>query len=85
MKYIIKKTHEGLDIKAFLRLQGVSHSLLKDLKKREDGILVNGIHQNVLYKLKENDILELNIYDTEKEGIDYGLQKRVFLYRGTCK
>lgn len=71
MKYIIKKTHEGLDIKAFLRLQGVSHSLLKDLKKREDGILVNGIHQNVLYKLKENDILELNIYDTEKEENEF--------------
>ena len=33
----------------------MSHSLIKKLKKIPNGILVNGSHQNVLYKLKEND------------------------------
>ena len=67
MKYKIKKEFEGNDIKTFLRKEGVSHSLLKKLKKRADGILVNGKHENVIYHLKENDILELNIYDTEED------------------
>ena len=67
MKYIISTEQEGMTIKVFVGLNGVSHSLLKKLKKLHDGILVNGVHQNVIYVLKENDILTLNIYDTKEE------------------
>ena len=71
MKYVIIKEYEGYDIKTFLYKEGVSHSLLKKLKKRDDGILVNGKHHNVIYTLKENDVLELNIYDTKEDENEF--------------
>ncbi len=63
MKYIINKENENLKIKDFLRKNKISSNLLKRLKKIPDGITVNGLHQNVIYVLKENDVLELNIDD----------------------
>ena len=70
-KYIINKELEGKNIKELLRLKGFSHSLLKQLKKIPDGITVNGIHQNVVYILKENDVLELNIYDSKEDENEF--------------
>ena len=66
MKYIINKKQEGQEIKVFLKANNISMSLMKQLKKMPNGILVNGLHQNVLYILKENDILELNISDNKE-------------------
>ena len=44
---------------------------MKKLKKIPNGILVNGLHQNVLYILKENDILELNIADNKEDENEF--------------
>lgn len=71
MKIIITKQDEGIEIKNFLKNINMSHSLIKKLKKIPNGILVNGSHQNVLYKLKENDVLELNYDDTREETNEY--------------
>ena len=71
MKYVINKEQEGMTIKDFAKSIGISHSLLKRLKKFSDGILVNGLHQNVIYVLKENDELNLNIYDTKEDENEY--------------
>lgn len=71
MKYIIIKEQAGLEIKAFLKSIKISASLLKKLKKMPDGILVNGLHQNVLYILKENDVLTLNIADNKEDENEF--------------
>ncbi len=71
MKYVISKEQAGQEIKAFLKSIKMSASLLKQLKKIPDGILINGLHQNVLYILKENDILELNIADTKEDENEF--------------
>lgn len=65
MKYIIDKNYADLTIKEFLKKENISHSLLKRLKKIPNGITVNKKQENVLYRLKHNDILELKIMDSE--------------------
>ncbi len=67
MRYLIEKEQSGQKIKDFLKSIEMSVSLIKQLKKFSNGILVNGLHQNVLYVLKENDILELNFDDTKED------------------
>lgn len=67
MKYIIDIENRGIIIKDFLKRIGYSSSLLTKLKKLDDGILVNGIHQNVLYTLKEGDVLTIKHEDTDKD------------------
>ncbi|MBQ7760687.1 MAG: RluA family pseudouridine synthase [Clostridia bacterium] len=67
MKYIIDKENSGILIKSFLKQNGYSSALLTRLKKQEDGILVNGVHQNVLYVLQEGDVLALKQEDTGED------------------
>lgn len=71
MKYIISEKQAGQEIKTFLKGIKMSASLIKQLKKAPDGILVNGTHQNVLYILMENDILELNYADTKEDENEF--------------
>lgn len=71
MKYEIKKEDSNKTIKDFLRERGISAGLLKRLKKIENGITVNSEHQNVTYRLKENDILKLIITDFDDDTNEY--------------
>ncbi len=71
MRYEIKKEDSNKTIKEFLREQKLSSGLLKRLKKIENGITVNSVHQNVTYRLKENDILKLITADFEKDTNEY--------------
>ena len=68
---MITKEIVGKTIKEFLRNEGVSANLLKKLKKISDGILVNSQHQNVTYRLQENDILEIKDEDSESDINEY--------------
>lgn len=67
MRYLIDNQNVNLSIKEFLKKVNLSNSLLKRLKKIPNGITVNGKHENVLYRLKENDLLELKILDTDED------------------
>ena len=71
MKYVITKEFDGKTIKEYLRDIKVSSGLLKKLKKIENGITVNSVHQNVRYRLKENDILCLLAEDTQTDTNEY--------------
>ncbi len=71
MKIIITQKEAGIEIKAFLKNISMSASLIKKLKKIPNGILVNGLHQNVNYRLIEGDILEINYDDTQEEVNEY--------------
>ena len=71
MKYVITKEFTGKTIKEFLKLNYISGNLIKKLKKIENGILVNSIHQNVTYHLQENDILEIKDEDFEGDTNEF--------------
>ena len=71
MKFVIDKTSDGKMIKDFLREKGFSSGVIKKLKKIELGITVNSSHQNVLYRLKENDILNLITEDFQDDTNEY--------------
>ena len=71
MRYLIDKTNQNITIKDFLRKNHISSNLIKRLKKLSDGILVNGSHQNVTYKLNLGDILEINIDDFIEDTNNY--------------
>lgn len=71
MKYIITTENSGKTIKEFLREQSFSANLIKKLKKIENGITVNSVHQNVLYRLAENDILNLLDEDAAEDINEY--------------
>ena len=71
MKYIITTENLGKTIKEFLREQSFSANLIKKLKKIENGITVNSVHQNVLYRLAENDILNLLDEDAVEDINEY--------------
>ena len=71
MKRIIEKGLESLTVKQYIAryVPGLSRRILIDLKKRQDGILVNGQHVTVRYQLQEGDLLELSLEDTEDSNI----------------
>lgn len=71
MKYYIKKESEGKTIKEFLKEKSFSSGIITRLKKIENGITVNSKHQNVTYKLVENDILCLEIEDFNSDTNEY--------------
>ncbi len=63
MRYLIDEKSGAITIKDFLRRKNYSQNLVKRLKKIENGITVNGVHQNVSYVLKQNDELVLKDED----------------------
>lgn len=71
MEFVILKENEGQTIKEFLREKHISAGLLKRLKKIENGITVNSVHQNVTYRLMENDILSLITADFDDDENEY--------------
>lgn len=67
MKYLIDENSGAITIKDFLRRKSYSANLIKRLKKIENGITVNGVHQNVTYVLKARDTLLLLDEDFERD------------------
>lgn len=68
--YKIDEEYNGKIIKDFLTNKcRMSGTLLKVLKRTEDGIMVNGKRQFVTYMLKNKDILTVSIYENASENI----------------
>ena len=66
MEYRIGKELDGILLKSFLlRTLRLSQAILTELKKRPDGLLVNGSHVTVRYPLRAGDLLEVNWEDEE--------------------
>ena len=64
MQYVITKEQEGMTVRTFLQhTLKPSSKMLKYLKYRPDGILVNGIHTTVRGVLKEGDVVQIAIDD----------------------
>ncbi len=70
MRLEIRGADQGKTVRAFLREQGVSAALLARLKRREKGILLNGVRVTVRATLRAGDLLEIAVEDAEKnEGL----------------
>ena len=54
---------------ALRRRLKMSVTLIKELKKHEDGILLNGIHARTVDPIKPGDVLTCNLYDTESDNV----------------
>lgn len=71
IELFIDETTSEKTIKTLLRNHiGISAAILAKLKKYPDGILVNGVHQNVNYILKNGDKLCINIRDNASQNIE---------------
>ena len=70
MKYVIEKENSEITLREFLRKRLLlSSRLIKELKKYDKSILVNGEHADVTRILHENDIVELDFSEKEDSSI----------------
>ena len=67
LTYIIKPEESGITIKDYLKKKSFSHALIANLKKYEDGIMVNGIRKYTDHHLVTDD--ELNVCIREKPTV----------------
>ena len=69
-EFWITKAEDGLILRSFLKEKlRISTRLLTALKKKEDGILLNGVRVTVRAVLRENDCLVLSVAD-EKDAVN---------------
>lgn len=70
LKYIINKEYSGKCIRDFLICRcHMSGTLIKELKRAEDGITVNGIRRFVTYILSDGDDLTVSFCESASENI----------------
>ncbi|MBE6116565.1 MAG: RluA family pseudouridine synthase [Erysipelotrichaceae bacterium] len=67
LTYIIKPEESGITIKDYLKKKSFSHALIANLKKYEDGIMVNGVRKYTDHHLVSDD--ELNVCIREKPTV----------------
>ena len=67
LTYIIKPEESGITIKDYLKKKSFSHALIANLKKYDDGIMVNGVRKYTDHHLVSDD--ELNVCIREKPTV----------------
>lgn len=65
----ISRELDGARVEDALRNMRVSGSLIKELRKYPDGILLNGCRIRTIDTVRAGDVLEINIYDGASENI----------------
>ncbi|MBQ3427085.1 MAG: RluA family pseudouridine synthase [Clostridia bacterium] len=70
LTYVVTAEPDGAMVNDALR-RGlkISGSLIKELKRHEDGILLNGAHARTVDAVKPGDVIECNMYDAESENV----------------
>lgn len=69
-EYKITPDYNGENVKTVLKQHfKMSTALIKELKKYEDGIRVNGEHMRIVDTVKEGDLLKIILRDTASENI----------------
>lgn len=63
--YEIPEDMIGHKISEFLRKKGFSNQNLTDIKKMDNSILINGRWEYLNYRLREGDVLEVHIRETQ--------------------
>ena len=68
LTYTVKKEEDGLLLRTLLKEHlGLSHRALTNLKQKEDGILLNGLHATVRAVLHEGDRIQLHTEDKRED------------------
>lgn len=81
MEYVITAAWKGRTVKDYLyTVVGVSRSVLTRLKKKENGILLNGYHVTVRAVLAEGDVISLSLGDAEDERSEKILPRQLPLH-----
>ena len=65
MTFVIGRENSGKTVRDFLKIAGVSAALSAKLKRRAEGIMLNGTRVTVRAVLCEGDILSLDVADSE--------------------
>lgn len=69
-EYTVSPEYDGENVKTVLKQHfKMSSALIKELKKYEDGIRVNGEHKRVVDTLCGNDLLRVTLRETASENI----------------
>lgn len=68
MQFLADETSSGKLLRQFLRERGVSATLLAKLKRREGGILQNGVPVTVRAVLHAGDVITLGVEDREQSA-----------------
>ena len=70
MDFLVDQKHDGVLLRSYLKgTCGVSARLLTQLKKRPDGILVNGNHVTVRYLLHAGDTVTIAEHDAVAQDV----------------
>lgn len=77
MRFFITEQENGKTVRSFLRANGVSAALSAKLKRRPNGMMLNGVHVTVRAVLKTGDELFLAIEDEEKNEKIVPLEEEV--------
>ena len=65
MEFLVDQKHDGVLLRSYLKgTCGVSSRLLTQLKKRPEGITVDGNHVTVRYILRAGDLLRVDVDDS---------------------
>ncbi|MBR4054237.1 MAG: RluA family pseudouridine synthase [Clostridia bacterium] len=65
MEFLVDQKHDGVLLRSYLKgTCGVPSRLLTQLKKRPEGITVNGKHVTVRYILRAGDLLRVDVDDS---------------------
>lgn len=70
LSYTITNEYDGMKTEYVLKAHRFSGSLIKELKKYPDGMLLNGEHIRTIDTVHAGDILTVNIHDTDSENIE---------------
>lgn len=70
LRYTAAEADSGKSVEDILRGHfAISGSVIKQLKKYPDGLLLNGAHIRTIDRVKSCDVLEINIHDTPSEAV----------------
>lgn len=61
LSYPVKESAHGCSIESFLRSQGYSRHIISCIKRKEDGVLVDGKRAFTNYRLQAGDVLTINL------------------------
>ena len=71
--YHISENFDGKTVKELLKANKISSSMVTKLKKKDEGIMLNGKRVFVTEKLKSGDVLEL-LTESEESFSEYILK-----------
>lgn len=74
LSFVAEEKHDGMDVGAFLRQNGVSKRLITKLKRCENGITLNGVHIRTIDIVRCGDTVSLLLSDERRLEANSGIK-----------